>query len=59
MTFTADSPGAGWGNQYGYFITDVASGTAGLLIAVENFSDGPYNVGAGDSIKITGKVTVS
>jgi len=57
QTFTAAA--TPWGNQYGYFITDVASGTAGLLIAVENFSDGPYNVGAGDSIKITPKVTVS
>jgi len=57
VTFTA--AGAAWGNQYGYFITDAASGTTGRLVAVEHFSDGPYNVGDGDSVKITPKVTVS
>ena len=51
--------GAAWGNVYGYFITDVASGTVGNLIAVEDFSDGPYNVGDGDSVKITPKITIS
>jgi hypothetical protein len=56
-TFTA-SLGA-WGNCYGYFLTTVLSGTSGKLLAVENFSDGPYNVPSGGSIKVTPKFTAS
>jgi len=56
-TFTAS--GGSWGNQYGYFICTVASGTAGLLIAVEQFSDGPYMVNDGWSVKVTPQVTIS
>ena len=52
QSFTAS--GGAWGNVYGYFITDGTN-----LLAVEHFSDGPYNVGDGDSIKITPKITVS
>ena len=48
-----------WGNQYGYFLTDVDAGTAGNLIAVESFSDGPYNVGTGDSVKVACRVTIA
>jgi len=53
QTFTAS---AAWGNVYGYFICTV-SGTK--LLCVEDFSDGPYDVGNGDSIKVTPKVTVA
>lgn len=56
-TFTA--AGAAWGDIYGYFITTAATGTAGKLIAVEHFSDGPYTVNDGWSVKVTPKVTVA
>jgi hypothetical protein len=56
---TFSATGAAWGNVYGYFITNVASGTSGKLIAVENFSDGPYNVPDGDTVKIAPKLTAS
>ena len=54
QTFTAN--GGDWGNVSGYFISDVANGTAGNLIAVENFSDGPYNTLDGLSILVTPKI---
>ncbi len=56
-TFTAS--GGNWGNVYGYFICTVLSGTAGKLIAVEQFIDGPYNVTDGSSVKVTPKVVIS
>lgn len=56
---TFSPSGASWGNVYGYFICNVASGTAGQLMSVEQFIDGPYGVGDGDTIKITPTVTVS
>jgi len=56
-TFTAS--GGNWGDVYGYFICDVASGTSGNLLAVENFSDGPYTVNDGWSVKVTATVTAS
>lgn len=56
-TFTAS--GAAWGNCYGYFICTVATGTAGKLWAVEQFSDGPYNVPDGGAVKVTPKMTFS
>jgi hypothetical protein len=56
---TFSATGAAWGNCYGYFICTVATGTAGLLIAVEQFSDGPYNVPDGGAVKVTAKMTVS
>lgn len=56
-TFTCS--GSNWGNAYGYFITTAATGTSGKLIAVEHFSDGPYPVNVGWSVKVTPKVTVS
>ena len=51
--------GASWGSVYGYFICTVSSGTAGKLLAVEQFTDGPYSVGDGDTLKITPSVTVA
>jgi hypothetical protein len=56
---TLAASGAAWGNVYGYFICTAASGTSGKLYAVEQFSDGPYNVVDGGSVKITPKFTES
>jgi hypothetical protein len=56
-TFTAS--GGDWGSVYGYFLADCASGTAGKLVAVEHFSDGPYTVNDGWSVKVTPKVTIT
>jgi len=55
--FTAN--GGNWGDVYGYFLTDCASGTAGKFVSCENFSDGPYTVNDGWSVKVTPKVTIS
>lgn len=52
-TFTAS--GGDWGNCYGYFIA-TSSDNSGKLLAVEQFSDGPYNVVNGGSVKITAKL---
>ena len=49
-TFTA---AAALGNVTGYFICNISTGTWGTLIFVENFSDGPYNVEAGQLVKVT------
>ena len=57
QTFTAS--GATWGSAYGYYITTTSAGTAGLLMAVETFSDGPYTINDGDSVKITPSITIS
>lgn len=56
-TFLAN--GGDWGSVYGYFLCDVASGTSGKLVAVEDFSDGPYTVNDGWSVKVTPKVTIT
>lgn len=56
-TFTAN--GAAWGDVYGYFITTSATGTSGLLVAVEHFSDGPYTVNDGWSMKVTPQITIT
>lgn len=56
QTFTAT--GGAWGDQYGYFINTASTGTAGKLLCVEHFSNGPYNVQDGGSVKITPKITV-
>jgi len=56
QTFTAS--GGDWGNIYGYYIATSTDGS-GVLLCVETFSDGPYNVTDGDSIKITPKITVA
>lgn len=54
------SHGGGSGVQvYGYFICTVASGSSGKLLAVEHFSDGPYQVNPNWSVKVTPKVTIS
>lgn len=55
-TFAAS--GAAWGNVYGYFLATSSDGT-GKLLAVEQFSDGPYNVVDGGSVKVTAKLTCS
>lgn len=55
-TFAAS--GGAWGNVYGYFIATTIDG-AGKLLAVEQFSDGPYNVVDGGSVKVTAKFTAS
>jgi hypothetical protein len=54
---TFSCSGGAWGNVYGYFICTAGSGTAGKLLAVEQFSDGPYNVPDGGAVKITPKIT--
>ena len=54
-----EASGGDWGDVTGYFITDCASGTGGNLIAVEDFSDGPYAVNDGWIVKVTPKVTIS
>jgi len=56
---TFEASGGDWGDVYGYFLTDVASGTAGKLVSVENFTDGPYTVNDGWSVKVTPQVTIS
>jgi hypothetical protein len=55
QTFTAN--GGDWGDQYGYFIATSSDGS-GKLLCVEHFSDGPYAVTDGDSVKITPSITV-
>lgn len=57
QTFTAS--GGAWGNVYGYFINTASSGTGGKLMAVEQFSNGPFNIGDGDSVKVTPSITVA
>jgi hypothetical protein len=51
--------GGSWGNQYGYFITTAQTGTAGKLLEAELFSDGPYLVNDGWSVKVTPQITIS
>lgn len=48
--------GGDWGVAYGYFITDVETGYEGKLIAVEQFSDGPYEILDGAKIDVTPKI---
>jgi len=55
QTFTA---AAAWGLVYGYFVGTTPD-DGGKLLCVEDFSDGPYDVGNGDSIKVTPKITVA
>ena len=54
QTFTAT--GGAWGNVYGYFIATSVDAT-GKLLCVEHFTNGPYNVQDGGSVKITPKIT--
>jgi hypothetical protein len=45
-----------WGNCYGYFLATSVD-ASGHLWAVENFSNGPYNIqNNGDQIKVTPKI---
>ena len=55
-TFTA---GEEWGNVYGYFVCNVSTGTAGELIYVHHFTNGPFFVENGKTIKITPIVNVA
>jgi len=55
QTFTAS--GGDWGNVYGYFLA--TKDTTPLLIAVEQFTNGPFNITDGSSIKITPRVRIS
>src|SRR3972149_1032605 len=48
--------GGAWGNVYGYFIATSIDGS-GKLLCVEHFSNGPYNVQDGGSVKVTPKIT--
>ena len=54
-TFTC-ATGA-WGDVYGWFICTAASGIDCDLVTVEQFSDGPYDVGVGDNVIVTPKLT--
>lgn len=56
QTFTPS--GGSWGNVYGYFLTDVSSGTSGRLIAVEHFAGGPFEVDDGIPLRVTPRVTI-
>jgi hypothetical protein len=56
-TFTNTT--ANWGNVYGYFLTDVASGTSGNLHWVEHFSTGPFNVSVGQTVDVTAEITLA
>ena len=51
--------GGNWGDAYGYFVTTELTGTAGLLINAEQFSDGPYPCNDSWIVKVTPKVTIS
>jgi hypothetical protein len=54
QTFTS-SAGSQNQNVYGYYLTQVSSGT---LVYAERFSDGPYNIANnGDNIKVTPTIT--
>jgi hypothetical protein len=55
---TFSCSGGDWGNVYGYFIATSNDGS-GKLLAVELFSDGPYNVLNQGSVKITAKLTAA
>jgi len=56
QTYTAGA--GGWANCYGYFIASSLD-NSGVLLCVEHFTGGPYNVPEGGAIKITPKVTVA
>jgi hypothetical protein len=48
--------GLAWGVIYGWFVCDCATGTAGKLIAIEQFLDAPYNVGAAGEVKVVARL---
>jgi hypothetical protein len=48
--------GLAWGIIYGWFVCDCASGNAGKLIAIEQFIDAPYNVGAAGEVKVVARL---
>ena len=55
-TKTFQASGADWGDVTGYFIA-TSSDNTGILLAVEHF-DAAKNIGDGDQIQITAKVTI-
>jgi hypothetical protein len=54
QSFTAN--GGTWGDTYGYFIATSVD-NSGKLLAVETFSNGPYNVTDGSNVKVTPRIT--
>jgi hypothetical protein len=54
--FTASTD---WGNTYGYFYCTVSSGTAGKLWVVEHFSDGPYYVVSGATVRVLPRLQIT
>lgn len=56
-TFTCAT--ANWGAVYGYGITTTTSGTAGKMVAVEHFSDGPYTVNVDGIVKVTPALVIA
>jgi len=56
QTFTCST--ADWGNTYGYYIITTSAGT-GVVMCAEQFTDAPYYVFDGDSVKVTPTITVS
>ena len=50
--------GVNWGNTYGYFIANT-SDNSGVLIIVEDFTDGPYSVTNKDEVKVIPQITMS
>lgn len=55
QTFLAS--GGDWGDVWGYFITNVISGTTGKLIALEH-QDAALNITDGKGIKVVPKITI-
>lgn len=56
VEFTAS--GGSWGDVYGYFLTDVGTGTSGKLIAVMHFPS-PISVLDGITVRVRPKIEVS
>jgi len=54
-----EAVGGTWGVVYGYFVTTMLTGTTGLMINCEQFSDGPYTVNDGWTVKPKAKVTIT
>jgi hypothetical protein len=54
-TFTA---AIDWSNVYGWFVCNIAAGTAGELLFVKHFTNGPFNVLDTKTIDITPKIQI-
>lgn len=57
VTFTCST--TAWGNIYGYFICDSASGTSGNIYIVDQFLDGPYYILPTGQIHIIPKIVAT